>query len=104
MEILNEKSNLNDIVTNSKKIVVLYLSAQWCMPCKAFGPILETLASEITEKATFYKIDIDDNPHVAEEYNIRSVPTLVYMKDGLIVQTTVGLQSKTKILEIIEKL
>lgn len=74
------------------KTQVLYFTAKWCGPCKLFGPIFEEVSSEINE-AEFEKIDVDANHERAAEYNIRSIPTILILKEGEIVDKMVGAQS-----------
>ena len=72
--------------------------APWCGPCKQLGPILDELSLDKTE-LKIVKINIDDNPEVASEFGIRSIPTLILFKDGVKVETKLGALSKAALVE-----
>ena len=72
--------------------------APWCGPCKQLGPILDELSLEKTE-VKIVKINIDDNPEVASEFGIRSIPTLILFKNGIKVETKLGALSKAALVE-----
>lgn len=77
---------------------VVYLSAEWCGPCKMSGPIFEEAAAEAKEGIKFGKVDVDANPDLAMEYGIRSIPTFLYLKDGEVVDRSVGVPTKSDLL------
>ena len=97
---LEEGQNLREI-KNNKKVLVDYF-ATWCMPCKMLSPILEEVAEEDKE-VTIVKVDIDEFEQEAVMAGIRSVPTLIYYKDGKETKRVSGVHSKEEILEIINK-
>ena len=66
--------------------------AEWCMPCKIQGPILEQVADEVGDKAGIFKLDVDRNPQTASTFRITGIPTLILFKDGQPVKTFVGVQ------------
>ena len=72
---------------------ILYFSAPWCGPCKSFKPIMESLQSELP--ITF--IDVDSSPQSITQYNVRSVPTTILLKDGVEVSRAIGAKSKEEI-------
>lgn len=73
--------------------------AEWCGPCKALAPIIEEVAKEQDGKVKVVKLEVDENPETASKYNVLSIPTLAIFKNGELVKTMVGLQSKEKITE-----
>lgn len=95
---LNE-SNFKE--KTSTGIVLVDFWAPWCGPCKMLGPVLEQVAEEIGDKATIAKVNVDQNPGLAQKYKVRSIPAIFILKDGNIVNQLVGLQDKKKLLEAI---
>lgn len=86
-----------DELLSSNKVVVADFWATWCGPCKAMGPSIDELAVEYEGKALIGKVDVEENNDLAEKYAIRSVPTLIFFKDGEMVDKVVGLQPKAAI-------
>lgn len=87
-----ENSDLKEVL--SEPAVVLYLSAKWCNPCRILSPIMDTLSEEYEEKVKIAKIDVDENPEASMKYGIRSIPTLLFLKSGEVVDKQVGLSTK----------
>ena len=93
-----------DELLSSNKVVVADFWATWCGPCKAMGPYIDELATEYDGKALIGKVDVEENNDLAEKYAIRSVPTIIFFKDGEMVDKQVGavpkavLESKIKAL------
>jgi len=77
--------------------VVVDLWAPWCGPCKALTPLLETVAAEYEGKIKAVKLNIDESPAIAAKYQIMSIPTLLFFKDGKVESQIIGLVSKNKI-------
>ena len=84
-------------------IKILDFYAEWCGPCKAMSPILDQIEDELDD-VIIEKYDVEDNEEIVEDYGIRSVPTLVFIKDDEIVSKHVGSLSKEKLLAIINKI
>jgi thioredoxin 1 len=73
--------------------------APWCGPCKAIAPILEELATELGDKVSIAKVNVDDNDTIAAEYGIRAIPTMLLFKGGKLVETFVGMMPKAALKE-----
>lgn len=98
---LNKKSFKKEI---SNGITLVDFWAEWCPPCKMQGPIIDDLANEFGQNVTIGKIDVDNEQAIAQEFGIRSIPTLILFKDGKIIDEMVGLQMKQILKEKIDKL
>jgi thioredoxin 1 len=90
-------------VENGKGLSVVDFTAEWCGPCKALAPVLEALASEYAGKVSFFRLDVDRNQLIAQKYMVRSIPTLVFFKNGKIVDALIGALPKQKLVEVITK-
>lgn len=77
--------------------------AEWCGPCQAMNPILQDFAWEVEGKMKVGKVNVDENPGLAQQFRIMSIPTLVVMKDGKPVDMVVGLQQKENLQQLLEK-
>jgi thioredoxin 1 len=85
-------------VLNSDKTVVVDFWATWCGPCKMVAPVLDEIAGENSEKITVAKLDIDQNPSTARDYQVMSIPTMIVFKDGMPVKQIVGAKPKAALL------
>ena len=77
--------------------------APWCGPCKMIGPILEELANEYAGKLNVVKINVDENQSVAQQYGIMSIPTLILFNNGSLVEKSIGVLPKPKLVEWLKK-
>jgi len=104
MNVLEIKDNeFENIIKNTKGIVLVDCYADWCGPCKMMQPIIDELAREITT-CKFFKINVDDAEQTSEKYNIMSIPTLLLFKDGKLETQLVGLKSKDELINIINNI
>ena len=94
------KNNFENEVLNSDKTVLLDFWASWCAPCRMVVPIVEEIASERRD-IKVGKINVDEEPELANKFSIMSIPTLVVMKNGKIVQQVSGARPKNAILEML---
>ncbi len=88
-----------DEVTATDKPVLVDFWAEWCGPCKMIGPIVDELANEYDGKAVIGKINVDSNPNISAKFGVRSIPTLLLLKDGEIVDKHVGASPKSVLEE-----
>jgi len=97
------KDNFEEILKSEQPVLVDFW-APWCGPCQMMGPIIEELSSEMGEKAKIGKVNIDENPAIAEKYGIMSIPTIIIFKKGEIAKQMIGVQSKENLKEELSKL
>jgi thioredoxin 1 len=83
------------VVEQGRGLVVVDFWAEWCGPCRAVAPALEQLARQYSGQATIAKLDVDANPRVPMRFNVRSIPTLLFFKDGKHVDTVIGAVPKS---------
>ncbi len=96
-------ANFQSEVLNSSVPALVDFWAVWCGPCRAIAPHVEALAKEYDGKVRVGKCDIDANPNVPSQYDVRSIPTLMVFKDGKVVGQIVGSAPRAKIEELIKK-
>lgn len=94
-----DQTEFDNLVLNGKGVVLVDFFATWCGPCKALAPVLEEVSEQLKDKASVYKVDIDQTQSLAQQYRVMSVPTMKIFKDGEVVETIVGLQSKGVLLD-----
>ncbi len=97
----NDKDFEQDVI-NSDIPVLIDFWAEWCGPCKMIGPILEELSEEMGEVVKIVKLDVDKNNQIAMNYSIRSIPTLMIIRDGNVQGQHIGAASKAQIQEFIQ--
>ncbi|MBV8519824.1 MAG: thioredoxin [Acidobacteria bacterium] len=92
-----------DSVLNGGKPVFVDFWAPWCGPCRIIGPLVEELAPSYNGKAVIGKLNVDDNPNVAQRYGVTSIPTLMMFKDGKLVDRIVGAVPKGTLQQFIDR-
>ncbi len=102
MEVKITESNFKEEVLNSSKPVLVDFWATWCGPCKMLSPIIEEIAAEKSETLKVGKVNVDEEPALATQFGVVSIPMLVLFKNGEAVKTSVGYQPKEEILKFIE--
>ncbi len=95
--------NFEEEVSKSELPVLLDFWASWCGPCRMVSPIVDEVANELEGKAKVGKINVDEEQELAQAFSIMSIPTLVVINNGKLVNQLVGVRSKQEIIEMIEK-
>lgn len=83
-------ANFEELVIKSDKPVIVDFWAVWCGPCRMVGPIVQEIGEEYADKAVVGKLDVDHNPETARKYSIRNIPTILFFKNGEVVDKQVG--------------
>lgn len=91
-------------VLQSDKLVVIDFWAEWCGPCKMVGPIIEEIGEEYKDKVVVGKLDVDNNDETTSKYGIRNIPTVLFIKNGEVVDKVVGAAPKKNFTDKIDKL
>ena len=95
-------ANFEEAVLDNNGLSVIDFWAEWCGPCRLVGPIIEELADDYDGKALVGKLNVDHHPEVSMKYGVRSIPTILFIKDGEVVHTHVGTATKQALTEKIE--
>ena len=96
------EANFDELALNSDKPVMVDFWAEWCGPCRMVGPIVEELANDFDGKAVVGKVNVDHNPDISLKFGVRSIPTIVFLKNGEEVDRSVGAVPKAKLQEKLE--
>jgi thioredoxin 1 len=97
-ELMLNESNFQEALSTGKPVLVDFF-ATWCGPCQHMAPVIEELALEYQGKVVVGKVDVDQNQALAEKYQIASLPTFLFLKDGRVVGQLVGMQPKEKLVK-----
>ena len=97
-------SNFEEIVLKSEKPVIVDFWAEWCGPCRIIGPIVNELSEEYEGKTIVAKLNVDNNPGISTKYSIRNIPTILFFKNGDIVDKQVGVVPKSNLTAKLEAL
>lgn len=95
------KDNYDSEVLNSEKPVLIDFWATWCGPCKMLSPIIDEIADEVSD-AKVCKVNVDEEPELAAEFQVMSIPTIAVVKDGKVTNTSVGVRPKEDIISMIK--
>ena len=97
-------TNFQSTVIDSEKLTLVDFWAEWCGPCRAIGPVVEELAKEYDGKVNVGKVNVDHNPQISTNYGITSIPAILFVKGGVVVDKLVGAQPKANFVKKIEAL
>lgn len=95
-------ATVNDVL-QTDKLVVIDFWAEWCGPCKMVGPIIDEIGNEYQDKVVVGKLDVDNNDETTAKYGIRNIPTVLFLKNGEVVDKVVGAGPKTMFTDKIDK-
>src|SRR3954463_3547215 len=95
-------TNFQTEVLSSDKLSVIDFWAEWCGPCRAIGPVIEELSKDYAGKVNVGKVNVDQNPQLSINYGITSIPAILFIKDGKVVDKQVGSQPKANFVKKIE--
>ena len=98
------QDNFEKEVLKSEKPVLIDFWAPWCGPCQMMGPIITEVAKDMSGKATIGKLNVDENQATAEKYNVSSIPTIIFFKNGEEVERMIGVRSKEDLVKKLDEL
>ncbi len=99
-EVILTKDNFEDEAINTNQTVLIDFYADWCGPCKMLAPIIEEIAEE-NEDIKVCKVNVDNDPELANAFGVSSIPMIAVLKDGKVTETAVGYMPKEKILNLL---
>jgi len=95
--------NFENEVEKASGLVVVDFWATWCGPCLMLGPVIEELAEENASKVKIGKLSVEENELTAKKYGVMSIPSVIFFKDGKVIETLIGVRSKNEYQDIIDK-
>lgn len=103
MALAINKTNFEEVLASGKPVVIDFW-AEWCGPCRMIAPIIDELAAEYGEKVVIGKCDVEENDEITAKYGVRNIPTIIFLKNGELVDKQVGACSKDALKAKIEKI
>ena len=105
LSLLNDTNFDDEISDPNHPVFIVKMGATWCGPCHAIEPTLNEISKDYEERGVkVYNVDVDQSEMLAQKYTIRSIPTLLFINNGKVVEKTVGMQTKEKITNILDKI
>ena len=98
------EANFDEALVQESGLMMVDFWAEWCGPCRAIAPVLEDLARESAGKVTLAKVNVDENPGLAARYGIRSIPTILFVKQGKVADQVIGAVPRAKLKEKLDTL
>jgi len=92
-------ANFKETVADASQVVLVDFWAEWCGPCRMVGPVVEELSNDYAGKAVIGKLNVDHNPQVSQQFGVRSIPTILFFKNGEVVDKQVGAVPKAMLEE-----
>jgi thioredoxin 1 len=96
-------ANFEELIVKSDKLAIVDLSAEWCGPCRMVSPIIHELANEYADRIVVGELNVDDNPETTARFRVRNIPTVLFFKNGDVVDKQVGAVPKASYKALIEK-
>lgn len=100
--VILDESTFDEKISNGVTLVDFW--ATWCRPCRRQGPIIEEVSGSMNGKVAVCKLDIDENPKIAQRYNVQSIPTMLIFKDGKVINQFMGVTAKEDIIQALNKI
>jgi thioredoxin 1 len=96
--------NFEEVVMNTDQPVMVDFWAEWCGPCRMIGPVVDKIADAYKGKAVVGKVNVDTNQEISQKFGVRSIPTIVFIKNGEVVDKSVGVAPESVLIDKLDKL